>query len=157
MLDFVTMLLIIVEVVTCFLLLGVILIQKTKGQGIGMAFGAAVGETLFGARAGNVLTRATVVLAIAFLVNTTFLAMLGTRHRRGDSVTDVIESGPAPAMAPNLPMGTEPDPGAMNVADLPDAPAAGLPAPATPVDVPAIGDQPLESLPPIPVDAAPAQ
>ena len=50
--------------------------QKTKSEGLGLAFGAGVGETLFGSRAGNVLTRITVVLGIVFLANTLVLAII---------------------------------------------------------------------------------
>jgi preprotein translocase subunit SecG len=121
--------LMIVEVVSCFLLLGVILIQKTKGQGMGLAFGSAMGETLFGARAGNVLTRATVILGIVFLVNTTLLAMLGSRRTAvSRSVTDAVEPGPAPMTAPaGMPMeaGSAPEP--IDLGDLPETPAAAMP------------------------------
>lgn len=68
--------LIIVEVATCLLLVGVILLQKSRDSGLGMAFGAGMGESLFGAQAGNVLTRITVILAAVFLVNTTLLALV---------------------------------------------------------------------------------
>jgi protein translocase SecG subunit len=45
---------------------------------MGMAFGAGVGESLFGAQVGNVLTRITIILGIVFLVNTTLLGLLNT-------------------------------------------------------------------------------
>lgn len=73
--------LIIVEVVSSLLLIVVILLQKSKGQGLGMAFGAEMGEALFGARAGNVLVKATIWLGVIFLLNTTFLAKLYTRDQ----------------------------------------------------------------------------
>lgn len=75
--------LIIVEVVVSLLLITVILLQKSKGEGLGMAFGAEMGESLFGARAGNVLTKATIYLGIIFMVNTVILAKIYTRaeHR----------------------------------------------------------------------------
>ena len=50
-------LLLVVEVVSAFLLILIILAQKSKDQGLGMAFGGGMGESLFGSRAGNVLTR----------------------------------------------------------------------------------------------------
>jgi preprotein translocase subunit SecG len=150
--------LVVVEVLSCLLLLGVILLQKSKGQGVGLAFGAAMGETLFGARAGNVLTRATVVLAIVFLVNTALLAMVGSRARgAGDSVTDAVAPTPPPTEVPTMPMGGEPQ--AMDVGDLPETPAAALPeqpAPAAePVAPVTAGDQPLAELPPAPAAAEP--
>ena len=91
--------LLVVEVVSCFLLIGVILLQKTKGQGIGMAFGAGVGESLFGAQVGNVLTKTTVILAIIFLVNTTILSLLGLSRGSG-SVIDSVRVKGSPASLP---------------------------------------------------------
>jgi len=118
--------LVLVEAVVSFLLVGVILIQKTKAQGMGLAFGAGMGETLFGAQVGNVLTRTTVILAIVFLVNTTLLAVIGTT-RRATSVADAIEetSPIVPAAAPAAPWAS------------PAAPPAPIPTDAMPIPTPA--------------------
>ena len=82
--------LVFVEVVTCFLMIGVILLQRSRDHGGGLAFGAGVGESLFGAQAGNVLTRVTVVLAIIFLVNTTILTLMGTSSQKETSVVGSV-------------------------------------------------------------------
>lgn len=97
-----TYFLITVEVICSIMLLGVILIQRTKSQGMGLAFGGAMGESIFGAQMGNVLTRTTVVLSIIFLVTTTLLAMVGARDTGGSSVVD---GAPAPLAAPAVPGG----------------------------------------------------
>lgn len=60
-------LLIVVLVLCCLLLIGLILLQKSKSEGLGLAFGAGAGESLFGARAGNVLSKATVTLGVVFM------------------------------------------------------------------------------------------
>lgn len=57
-----------VLVLSCLMLIGLVLLQKSKSEGLGMAFGAGAGESLFGARAGNVLSKATVVIGIVFMV-----------------------------------------------------------------------------------------
>ena len=75
--NFLIAVLLTVEVATSFLLVLVILAQKSKDQGLGMAFGGGMGESLFGSRAGNVLTRLTVILAAVFMVSTVFLASSG--------------------------------------------------------------------------------
>ena len=67
---------IVVEVLCCLLLIGIILLQKSKNEGLGLAFGAGAGESLFGARAGNVLSKATVVLGIVFMATTLLLGVL---------------------------------------------------------------------------------
>lgn len=67
---------IVIEALCCLMLIGLILLQKSKSEGLGLAFGAGAGESLFGARAGNVLSRATVILGIVFLANSLLLGVL---------------------------------------------------------------------------------
>jgi preprotein translocase subunit SecG len=69
-------LLIVLEVLCSVLLIGLVLLQKSKSEGLGLAFGGGTGEALFGSRTGNVLTKATIVLGIVFLANTLVLGML---------------------------------------------------------------------------------
>ena len=89
MTTFLLYLLAFVELLTSFFLISAILIQKTKAQGAGLAFGASMGESLFGSQAGNFLTRTTVILAVIFLVNTVLLGMIGVR-RTSSSVVDRV-------------------------------------------------------------------
>jgi preprotein translocase subunit SecG len=146
MLQVLTYLLIFVEVVVSFLLIGVILLQKTKGQGVGLTFGAAMGESLFGARVGNVLTRTTVVLGVIFLINTTALAFLGG-GRRVRSVADSIKV--SPQQPPPLTAAPTPESAVDMPASLPDEPVATFP-----VDMTA---EPAADVVPAPaLDAAPA-
>ena len=74
--DILIRLLIALEIIVCLMLIGIILIQKSKGRGLGLSFGGGAAETVFGGQMGNVLTRTTVILAVVFLVNTTLLAVL---------------------------------------------------------------------------------
>ena len=132
-----------VELICCAMLVGVILIQRTKSQGIGVALGGAMGEQLFGTQMGNVLTKATVILGIVFLINTTILAVLGT-VRREASVTDGLDTGPAP-MA--MPAPLQPAPGG----PMPDATLPmDTPVPmdmAAPVEIPAMPMEPVADVP----------
>jgi preprotein translocase subunit SecG len=123
--------LIFVEVITSFLLIGVILLQRSKQHGTGLTFGAGVGEQLFGAQVGNVLTRTTAVLAAVFLINTTLLAYLGS-GKRETSVADGIATTPVPEQARSP------------VSAPPITPRPAVPVTETPV------------LPAVPVEAAPA-
>ena len=125
--------LLIVEVVASFLLIVVILAQKSKDQGLGMAFGGGMGESLFGSRAGNVLTRMTIGLAVVFMLNTILLGVLFARGAGGSgSVMDRADRemplAPAEPVAPALPPGPAPmmAPGESPVAapiDPPSGPA----------------------------------
>jgi preprotein translocase subunit SecG len=137
--------LIVIEVLSSVLLIGVILLQKAKDEGLGLAFGAGVGETLFGSRAGNVLSKITIGLAIVFLVNTMLIGLIiSGGHSTSSSITDGLPS--APASAPVVPG----SPG-----------AGGTPMPATPapesapVAVPLPQDAPLSAPITVPAPAAP--
>jgi preprotein translocase subunit SecG len=143
-------LLVVLEGLMALLLIGVILLQKSRDQGLGMAFGANVGESLFGSRAGNVLTRATIWLGVAFVINTVILAMLfagrdrslmeGAEGARGDE--------PA-ATAPQTPEPADGAPAAIPSTEVSVPPAAEPPAAPAPAPVP-------ETPPPVPPAPAPA-
>ncbi len=96
----------VVEVLVCVLLVGVILLQRSKGSGAGVSFGGGMGEAIFGAQMGDVLTRTTVILGIVFLVNTLVLSILAGRVTRASRLDDSLMSGeqpPVPATAPMVP------------------------------------------------------
>ena len=134
MATFLRYILVFVEVVCSLLLVGVILVQRTKSQGLGMALGGQMGEALFGARMGNVMTKVTVILGIVFLVNTTLLAYIGASSRT-TSVTDGVAP---PSAAPAAPMGDVAPlapPMDMPVDEIPAAPAAPVDPPPTPAPV----------------------
>lgn len=81
-------LLLVLEVLCSIMLIGLILLQKSKGGGLGTAFGGGGGDgSMFGSRTGNVLTKGTIILGLIFLVNTLILGMLFT------STTVTGESG----------------------------------------------------------------
>ena len=112
-------LLLLVEVITAFLLIVVILAQKSKDQGLGMAFGSGMGESLFGSRAGNVLTRMTVTLIIVFTITTVVLGILfsgGREASRSGSVMDTVDmsrqvpAAPVAVPAPSAPLLPEEQP-----------------------------------------------
>ncbi|MFH1970616.1 MAG: preprotein translocase subunit SecG [Verrucomicrobiota bacterium] len=119
--------LIMIEIISSLLLIVIVLLQRSKSEGLGLAFGSQMGESLFGARAGNVLVKATVWLGIIFMVNTTVLAKI---YSKGTSQSLISESSvPAPMQrqvpAPAVPM------------SAPMTPLAPTPSPVVPVTVPA--------------------
>ena len=127
---FLKALFIVVEAVCCLLLIGLILLQKSKSEGLGLAFGAGAGESLFGARAGNVLSRATVILGIVFLANSLLLGVLFAQKDK-----TLIEQAPAPAPQPTA-MQTQPaDP--IDLVTEPIIPVEETTAPAEETTAPA--------------------
>ena len=101
---FLKALFIVIEVLCCFLLIGLVLLQRSKNEGLGLAFGAGAGESLFGARAGNVLSKATVVLGIVFMASTLVLGVLFAQKDK--TLMDEVGSGSAaqPAAVQAQPM-----------------------------------------------------
>jgi len=114
----------VLEVIVCFLLGGVIMLQKPKEGGLGVSFGGGMGEALFGAQMGNVLTKATIILGSVFLLNTLVLSRL-TSHS-GTSVMEGVKT-PAPAAQQALPFSA---PATAPAAAPASAPAAAPAAPA---------------------------
>jgi preprotein translocase subunit SecG len=85
-------------VLTCLLLLLVVLLQQGKGGDMASAFGGGSSQTAFGARAGaTVLTRATTVLGVLFMLGAIVLGIIG-RQGSGSIMQGV--SGPAPSTTP---------------------------------------------------------
>lgn len=140
-------LLITIEVISAALLLILILMQRSKSQGMGLAFGSGMGESLFGAQMGNVLTKATVILAVVFLTTTTILAMLGSRGvAKNESLSSKISSEQSSDALPDQ--------------QMPPMQNAGMPPAGVQAEVP---DQPLQPVEipntqaaPSPESAAPA-
>lgn len=124
-------LLLIVEVLAAFLLVVVILAQKSKDQGLGMAFGSGMGESLFGSRAGNVLTRMTITLAAVFMLTTIALGVLFAKGK-GSATGSVMDK--AAAQMPVAPVSAPAAPMSAPVAELPALPeAAPVAVPAAPM------------------------
>ena len=117
----------VVEVVVCLLLAGIILLQKPKEGGLGGVIGGGMAEAAFGADAGNVLIKGTIILGAVFLLNTLALARFtSTVHSK--SVMSSVEA-PAPVQqapvmpAPEMPAAAPAAPAAAPAAPAPAAPA----------------------------------
>ncbi|MBI2440835.1 MAG: preprotein translocase subunit SecG [Lentisphaerae bacterium] len=124
--------LILIEIVSCLLLIVVILLQRARSEGLGLAFGAQMGESLFGARAGNVLVKTTIWLGIIFIVNTTILAKIYVRGPQrsliSESSVPIPVERPAPAAQPAAEPSQATMPVSTPVAPLAPEPSAPLPA-----------------------------
>src|SRR3954452_6643576 len=79
-------------ILTCLILSLVILLQQGRGGDIASAFGGNSSQAAFGARAGaTVLTKATTVAAVLFMVFALSLSIMG---QRGSG--SVVSGTPAP-------------------------------------------------------------
>lgn len=90
---FLKALFIVILSLSCLLLIGLVLLQKSKSEGLGLAFGASAGESLFGARAGNVLSKATVIIGVIFMACSLALGVLFAKEDA--TIMDGIMAEPA--------------------------------------------------------------
>ena len=101
-------LLYVVHAIVCLVLILVVLLQSGKAADLAGAFGGGGSQTALGSRgAATVLSKATSVCAIVFMLSSLGLAILGSR--RGGTVLEQVplpasaspvEAAPAPAAAP---------------------------------------------------------
>jgi preprotein translocase subunit SecG len=93
-----------IYVFACILLLMTILLQQGKGD-MAAAFGGGSSQSAFGARAGaTVLSKATTVLAVVFMLGALGLAIIGQRGPGS------IVSGAAPPAPSSLPRAADKPP-----------------------------------------------
>ena len=97
---------IVVQVVTALIIIGLVLLQHGKGADMGAAFGSGASGSLFGASgSSNFLSRSTGIAAGVFFVATLALSYLGSRPiaAGGAGVMDQIPATPANSTAPSKP------------------------------------------------------
>jgi preprotein translocase subunit SecG len=143
-------LVVVVQVVSALVIIGLVLLQHGKGADMGAAFGSGASGSLFGATgSSNFMSKSTAVAAAVFFASTLALAYFGNnRHAQvGGGVMGRVSTTPvtqapgtlppsaagvpatAPAAAPAAPAAP-----AQSTAGVPGAaPAAPAPAPANQV------------------------
>jgi preprotein translocase subunit SecG len=110
-------------------LIGVVLLQKSEGGGLGIGGGGG-GGFLSSRGTANVLTRTTAFLAAAFFATSLILSILAGYHRNPGSILQPLggPSAPAPG-APAAPLGS--GGGLLNqLQQQEQTPAAPAPSPA---------------------------
>jgi preprotein translocase subunit SecG len=139
------------HVLICLLMVGVVLMQRPKNEGLGAAFGGGMTENIFGAQTTHVLQKFTVWLGIVFFALTLLLAILYAKRGTGETaIQQELLSQPVPAAtaAPNaapaatpIVVTTEPvavEEVVVETAEVPvPAEAAEAAAPTEPAEAPA--------------------
>lgn len=128
-----------IQLVVCVAMIGVILLQRSEGGGLGLGTGGGVGGLMTGRGTANVLTRTTVVLASIFIATSIALALVAKASRSSGPLTPgsdgTLTTLPgAPAQPSPTPQPSPANPPAVPVPAAPasPAPAGGQTAPATP-------------------------
>jgi preprotein translocase subunit SecG len=99
-----TTVLLIIHLFVTLALIGVVLIQRSEGGGLGIGTSQGMGSFMSGRGTANLLTRATAILATAFMVLSLTLALM---NRGTSGVAGSLLANPPPAApaAPALPKG----------------------------------------------------
>ncbi len=116
-------LLLAVHIMVAIALVCVVLLQKSEGGALGMGGGGMSGF-MTGRSTANLLTRATAILAAAFMTTSVLLVVLHNRERAPVSIID--QGNPAIPANPSVPLGPAPPlaPAAPAAPAKPAAPAA---------------------------------
>ncbi len=89
-------LVLLVQLLSAVVMIGLVLVQHGKGADMGASFGAGASGTLFGATgSANALSRATAVAAGVFFVCTLALAGFATQRPGASSADGLLEGKPA--------------------------------------------------------------
>lgn len=122
-----------IHLILALLLIGVVLLQRSEGGGLGMG---STGGVMSNRGAATALSKLTWVFAIGFIITSISLTLIAARVTGAGSIADQIATPPAASDAPapggtsTLPAGGDllpPTPG-----DAPAAPPAAPAAPAAP-------------------------
>ncbi len=113
-----------VHMIIALVLIGVVLMQRSEGGGLGMGGGGAMS----GRSAATALQKLTWILAAGFLATSLSLTIIASRNASGDSVIERIGSDTADTTTPTTPALTgDLTPGGLS--DGPATPPAAVPVP----------------------------
>jgi preprotein translocase subunit SecG len=134
-------LILLIHIVVCIFLIIVVLLQSGKAADLAGAFGGMGSQTTFGPRgSASLLSRATTISAVLFMITSLSLSILATRNAGlGTTVLEGTPAGkapvkgaPAPVQVPGRPINVTPSGGKTMQIPLPPANRQNAPAPAQP-------------------------
>ena len=95
----------VIHLILAMCLIGVVLLQRSEGGGLGMGGGGGV---MTGRQAATALSKLTWIFAVGFLVTSLSLTIIAAKNAAGTSVVDGISST-APAATEPAPLPTADD------------------------------------------------
>ena len=112
----------ILQVLSAFVIVALVLLQRGKGADAGAGFGAGASGTVFGARGATTgLSRMTAIFAAIFMFNSLLLTYVFQRDARA-APTSLLDKVPASASAPAPAPATAPAPLPIDANTVPVAP-----------------------------------
>ncbi len=95
--------LIVVHILIALTLVGVVLVQRSEGGGLGIGASGGMGSFMTARGTTNLLTRITGFLAAAFMIVSLALAILAGASRERRSIVDQLPAAPASPTQPSTP------------------------------------------------------
>ena len=134
--DILLIVIVVFQILTALVMIGLVLVQHGKGADMGASFGSGASGSLFGATgSANFLSRSTAVCATIFLLCTLALAYYSNNRARPDTGS-VLDRPHISAPAPSAPAASLPATGAALIPGAASGAATTVPAtppvPATP-------------------------
>ena len=93
-----TTVLVVLHLLVTLALIGVVLLQRSEGGGLGIGSSQGMGAFMSGRGTANLLTRSTAVLATAFMVLALTLALLNRGASQRSSILDAPPASSLPAL-----------------------------------------------------------
>ncbi len=118
------------QVFVCIALIGIVLIQRSEGGGLGIGSSQGMGAFMSGRGTANLLTRTTAVLAAVFLALSLTMAVLnrGTSGT-GNSILSMPQTSPPAAPGATVPLKNAAVPPGQTSKAAPAQAPAGPPVP----------------------------
>ena len=117
-----------IHVVVCLFLIGVVLLQQGKSADLAGAFGGQGSQTAFGPRgSATLLSKATTISAVLFMLTSLSLSILATRN--AGIASTVLDGSPASAPAKSKPAPAPASGPSGTTFPLPVGPPPAQPAP----------------------------
>ena len=137
-----TTVLLIIHLFITLALIGVVLIQRSEGGGLGIGSSQGMGSFMSGRGTANLLTRTTAILATLFMVLSLTLALMN-RGTMGAGGHSILDTGPLPVSTPG-PAGLPPaGPASSSSAPTGSAPTGSGPTGSAPAgQAPAVPAKP---------------
>ncbi|MFV0644597.1 MAG: preprotein translocase subunit SecG [Sphingomonadaceae bacterium] len=129
----------VVQAIVAAALVGVILMQRSEGGGLGIGGGGSPGGFMSARGAADFLTRATKWLAILFVVLSIAMAAVAVETTSGDDIESTLDRSVTPASNDPLGNSAAGQPGAAQ-----PGVGQGTAAPETATPAPAENDDPLK-------------
>ncbi|MDE0538181.1 MAG: preprotein translocase subunit SecG [Rhodospirillales bacterium] len=116
----------VVLVLLALTLIGLVMLQQSEGGGLGIGGGGSgggMGGFMTSRSTANLLTRATAVVAAAFMVVSLALAIIANERSRGAPGSILDGGAPAGQQSPQGPMNAPATPSVPSVPSVPTTPA----------------------------------